>query len=38
METVREAGRRKAEELGLTEEEFSAMLYEQSSPRHLNRK
>ena len=38
METVREAGRREAEELGLTEEEFSAMLYEQSSPRHLNRK
>ena len=36
MESVREAGRKKAEELGLTEEEFCALLYEQSSPRHLN--
>ena len=38
METVREAGRKKAEELGITEDEFCEMLYNQSSPRHLNRK
>lgn len=36
MEIVRQAGERKAAELGLTEEEFSELVYNANDPRHLN--
>jgi hypothetical protein len=36
MERVREAGLKKAAELGMTEEEFSRMVYFTSDPKHLN--
>lgn len=36
MEKVREAGLRKAAEMGLTEDEFMAKIYTDSDPKHLN--
>ena len=36
MEKVRAAGLKKAAELGMTEEEFSRMVYFTSDPKHLN--
>ena len=36
MGNVRKAGEKKAEELGMTLEEFSEMVYKQSDPKHLN--
>lgn len=36
MENVRKAGEKKAAEMGLTEEEFTELLYNESSERHLN--
>lgn len=36
LEKVKQAGIKKAEELGLTLEEYEAKIYEESSPTHLN--
>jgi len=36
MDAVRAAGLRKAEEMGLTEEEFFDKVYNENNPKHLN--
>ena len=36
LEHVRQAGLKKAEELGLTEEEYCQKLYTECSPKHFN--